>query len=258
MKTNDRARRGLRFLPIAALAFGVAGAVFAQDALTPVESDPANDAPIPEPETTASVEASVDDIQSLINLPPTGQLGKESDEDITKHANIFANTGSQEMKYIYFPEGVDPMIIPWIREQIVAAELMEKAKALEAAKDYSQALVIVQEVAEKYPETPEGRNAPTVRSRIQGILAAQASGSSQVTIERPPEGDVELPTPVRINTNGIIVMGSKPKVLVFDFILGEGDTVPRYTAVRVKKITEGEVTYEYQGQEFKIQVDGRF
>jgi hypothetical protein len=208
----------------------------------------------------------LDRIAELIALPPGAQLGREADEDINNPGrglfgdeNVAKQILGEKPRFIYYPKGADPMIIPWVRDAIVAAEKFADAEKAIAAGQLEAARDLLKEIVSKYPDTAEGKKAPdliaSVERRIAAINDPRPGGGTEFLPPPTSEG-AELPKDVRERTNGII-FSANPRVLVFDFILAEGDRVPRYPGIRVKKITEAEVVYEFQGQDFPVPVDGR-
>jgi hypothetical protein len=208
----------------------------------------------------------ISEIESTIDLPAAARL-KESQEDpknpkaaFTKDqlAEIFSDTP----KFIYFPEGVDPMIIPWVREQIVAEELAAEALVAFNARDFDLAEAKWTEIREKYPNTTQGQEAAR---QIAGIIEAreraQRPDAPPVTRPEAPveQAVVELPTWIRQNTNGVLLQESGDNIVVVgNEFLRVGDAVPRYAGVTIKAISASEVTFSFQNKEFVHEVVGTF
>ncbi|MBX3730156.1 MAG: hypothetical protein KF858_13315 [Candidatus Sumerlaeia bacterium] len=212
----------------------------------------------------------VEDIESLIQLPPRARLTREADEDPTNPNAIFASREAREAllgqtpAFVYIPVGMDPMIIPWIREQIVVREKLEDAERLlqEArntrnASPAQTALAVVRELQASYPDSE--------RSADMGRLAQQIEEFLTSPIDAPPDDftgpGVEPPPPlpewIRRNTLGVVLDREYPAesvVLVGDFILRRGDRIERFPTVVVKDILPQQVVFEYQGVEHGIQV----
>lgn len=209
------------------------------------------------------IEASVEEIQRLIDLPSTAQLGLESDEDPTKPKTMFVDTKSilevfgEKPVFVYFPEGVDPMIIPWVRQQIIAQELLEKGRVLAAAGDYEKAMAIYQEILDKYAATPVAPEARRELDVVRRIVTQNAAAEGGVQVTSPDQPEVMLPKAIADSTTGIMYMGPRgSQVIIFDEIVGVGDRVPRYANVTVKDIQPGLIVYEFQGKSFEVTVDG--
>ncbi|MCC7392764.1 hypothetical protein IT571_10455 [Candidatus Sumerlaeota bacterium] len=242
-------------LPVAA-GFMLAASVHAQDqpAPAPSEEQPADAA--------APAEPSLSDLEQLMNLPAPSAI-KEYQEDLAKPKSIFDSQSAidrifQKTKpaFIYFPEGADPMIIPWERERVIAQERFEEATSAVANKDYKKAIDTLKEIREKYPNTEEGQKAPAEIEKINALMLAEApSGIS----EPVPviETKQNLPEWVRKNTSAVLITET-PTVMVGNDFLREGDAVPRYAGVKVKSISDSEVVYTYLNQEFPVQVEGSF
>lgn len=245
-----------------ALAFALFGTAPAQDAPAPPEAPEGiiGDPVIADADAT---DVSVSELQQLVNLPSAVTI-KEYQENLQSPPVLF---GSQEEAirlfkvkppFIYFPEGVDPMIIPWVRERIVAQELFEEATVATANRDFDKSLDILKTLREKYPNTSEGQKAQEEAARVIALKESQGQPPGAVVDLKPPtqEGPL-LPDWIGKNTSAILLTSS-PVVLVGNDFLREGDPVPRYSGVLVKTISASEVVFSYQNKEFTIEVVGSF
>lgn len=236
-------------LPIAAGLF-VAVGVHAQDAV-----------PTPADSAQPATDISVSDIEQLINLPISSSI-KEYQEDTNKPKSLFDSQTEidrifQKTKpqFIYFPEGADPMIIPWVRERIIAQEKFEEATIATANKDYDKAIAILKEIREKFTNTEEGQKAP---AEIDKVMAMKADVGGPGPPPPGPQPTVtELPPWIKTNTSAVL-LSANSTVLVGNDFLREGDAVPRYPGVKVKAITDSEVVYLYQDKEYVVEVVGSF
>lgn len=211
---------------------------------------------------------SVNELQSLLNMPISVQI-KEYQEDLENPPNIFDNQDTVNRifgdtpPFIYFPEGVDPMIIPWVRSRIIAEELMQEAMVASSSKDYDKALDILRSIREEYPETSAASNVGEEMAKVQALkeklLLDDTPDKIPVRlIDSPPGNDeVALPDWVRDNTTGIVI-DKTPVVVVGNDFLEIGEPIPRYPGVGVKSISASEVIFEYQNKEFSVPVDGAF
>ncbi len=208
-------------------------------------------------------EASVSELEQLIAAPGGVRL-REYQEDPENPASLFDSEDriqrifGESPRFIYFPEGVDPMIIPWVRERIVAEELFDEATVAAANRDWERALGLLQEIREEYPGTPHGQRAPQEMARVQGLREAERQPEEPEEPDlpqAPEEQQVVLPEWIANNTNGII-LGREPMVIVGNDFLRVGDRVPRYSSVVVQEINESEVVYQFQNQEFAVEVVG--
>jgi len=86
---------------------------------------------------------------------------------------------------------------------------------------------------------------------------ALASGVSPAGTITPDGGEepIELPSWVKANTTAIM-LGPNPVVIVENDFLRVGDFVPKFAGIRVKSISDAEVVYVYQDQDFPVQVSG--
>lgn len=255
-----------RVLSFSAVLFAIGTAAtvaYAQDATTPPVPVSAMETPA-EPGPGAE---SVSQLQQLVNLPLTATIGKEYLEDPSAPTTIFKDDATisrifkETPRFIYFPEGVDPMIIPWIREKIKAEEMLEDAKIALANKDYDKSLALLKRLQEELPNTTEGQGAAAEVARVNkakedALLAALPKGDEELPVA-PIINEPVLPKWVSDNTTGIL-MSPNPQVLVGNDFLGIGDSVPRFRGVTVKAIRNAEVVYVFNQKEFTLQVDGSF
>lgn len=239
--------------------------VFAQDG----EASEAAAAPPAASPAGPNVEASVEQLERLINLPQPARLGRESEERSTP-SNVFVDPATRERllgknpRFVYFPEGPDPMIVTWLRDAILAQELLDDARLARTNQDLKGAEAKLAELIERFPATEAARQAQRELAEIRREIQSQiASGSQSGTkpkddAPKPPVVTQQLLPPwVVQNTNGVMLT-KIPSVLVGDHILTVGQSVPRFAGVKVKRIEESRVVYEFQGQEFPIEVVGQF
>lgn len=238
--------------------------VFAQDGEA---SEAAAAAPAASP-AGPNVEASVEQLERLINLPQPARLGRESEERSTP-SNVFVDPATRERllgknpRFVYFPEGPDPMIVTWLRDAILAQELLDDARLARTNQDLKGAEAKLAEMIERFPATEAARQGQRelteVRREIQIADTSRRPGpQSGPPVVAPPVVTQQLLPPwVVQNTNGVMLT-KIPSVLVGDHILTVGQSVPRFAGVKVKRIEESRVVYEFQGQEFPIEVVGQF
>lgn len=219
-----------------------------------------------EPVRTIQLDAgSVEDLQRLLNLPAAGQL-LEYQEDLANPRSIFASDEEVQRifgdtpEFIYFPEGVDPMIIPWVRERIASEEMWREAQLAVANSDFNKAINLLRDLRERFPGTELGQRAPSeiervIRQREDANRPAVATGED--IIAPPVEEEAILPEWVKRNTTGVLI-GERPMVIVGNDFLAEGDPVPRYASVRVKSIAASEVVFVFQDKDFVVEVSGTF
>lgn len=216
------------------------------------------------PAIEGSVEATIDELADLINLPAT--LGREVDEQIQpgiveKDPTILM----VDPPFVYVPAGLpDPLIIPWVRDQVIFQERMDEARKLLAEGRAARQVAPIKKAVEllgTVPPPPD-QAATTALASLRTELAREVA-----KLETPSNTDtgpavpvdivVTLPEPVRATTNGIILDRDNPNesmVVVGDYMLRPGQTVPRFPKVRVKAINKQSVIYEFSGKEFVVNV----
>jgi hypothetical protein len=191
------------------------------------------------------------------------EIGTESDEN-SEPFKLF-NTPEEvkklltkEPKFIYDPgRSPDPMIIPWVRDQLLANEKLDKAKQLFLTKDYESVLQICNDIIENYKNFPEIQKQSedllekTKKEITDARLRPTSKGVDKETIQQ-----VELPPAVRSGTKGILFSDNgQALALVNDDILSVGDEVPNNKGVFVEDIKKtGEVIYRYKGVLFPVTV----
>ena len=213
--------------------------------------------PVPE-----RVEATVEEIERYINAPAPARLGREVDEK-DKPVALFGDPDSvrrllgEEPRYVYIPSGEDPMIVPWVRDQVMAAELMIEAQQLYKEGKYEEALAKVRVVIEQFSRTDSLGKAQDLRKAIESeiVKPAESSGDApKITAMKR-----KFPEWIEKNTSGVIYDESDPKlskVLVGDFVLGMGDSVPSYAGIKVVHIEKSMVTFDFQGDLHQVPVEG--
>ena len=215
------------------------------------------------------IEATVEEIEMLISLPRSAQLGREADEDPRAPRNLFKSKEVRDAllgtkpDFVYFPEGIDPMIIPWVRNQIVAAELLDDVREMIARGDLNslrRAQEITEEIVSRYKDTDQAPQAGRMRTQIlTEITRLTTKAAGPENPDATPTGPAIAPPPRWIisNTRGVIVDKVHPEdsyVLIGDDILRQGDKVPRFPQVVIQEILPGEVIFQYQGHDFLVRV----
>lgn len=273
-----------------ALAFSPGASLFAQQAEEDVESieetatpDEVEDlemeesdlSPDLEPQELGRVEATIDEIDALIALPEGARL-READEDPANPTDAFEQRGVENLlgtapKFVYVPQGISPMIIPWVREQVILEELQEEVSRLRSSgtpEDLQKALEISRAAIEQYGGNP---NAGWARQSEAALLDALRSPEDREqepmeVVTGPQSDDVVLPAWIRENTLGVMIDQSNPGgslVLIGRDLLNPGQRVPRYSQVVVKEVgqssvddivEDGYVVYEFRNREFLVPV----
>ena len=215
------------------------------------------------------VEASIEDIEKLISAPPSAQLGREVDEP-TAPTSLFGEQErinellGSEPRYVYLPAGGDPMIIPWVRDRVMATELLEEASnILEKNRGkwnpelLLQAKEKVVEVIERFPDTEQAKHALELREKIDRILDSRRGTEGEAL---PVGQEVKLPAWIRDNTRGVVFDEEHPEesaVLIGDFVVQKNSRIKSYPGITIEHIDESKVVFKYQGKLFPIPVEGR-
>jgi hypothetical protein len=228
-------------------------------------------------EDLGRVEATVDEIDALIALPAGARL-READEDLTNPADAIRERGVENLlgaapRFVYVPQGISPMIIPWVREQVILEEFeMEVAKlrATGTPENLQKALETVRRINAQYGTNP---NAAWARE-AEPMLLAQLRGPEDATnqeqpievVQGPRSEEVILPAWIRENTKGVMYDKENPgrsMVLVGRDLLNPGQRVPRYSQVVIKEIgqsqvdnrvEDGYVVFEFRSRDFRVPV----
>lgn len=197
-------------------------------------------------------------------LAPRLDEGSESSESMEpftlfKTNDDVKNLLMNEPRFIYNPKRLpDPMIIPWVRDQLLAKEKLDRAKQLMIEKDYNEVLKICNDITENHKNAPGIVNqASDLRDKAKKALAELgADKEKKLKQEQGKLIEVELPQAVRNGTKGILFSSDGvPLVLVDDNILSEGDEVPNNKGVFIEKVKKtGEVLFRYKGVLFPVTV----
>jgi len=208
-----------------------------------------------------TIEATIEQIEQLIAAPPSARLGREVDEP-DRPASLFDDPRrvrallGEDPGYVYVPAGNAPMIVPWGRERVMAAELVAEAQQLLAEGKLDEALVKVNQVLEKFPKAEGARQALELRNQIERRMVAAGPTTGEAPVAFTP---VSLPPWVEQNTRGVMFDKTAPKgstVLIGDYVLAAGDSIPNYPGIRIKEIAERLVVFDFQGEQFRLQVEG--
>ena len=195
-----------------------------------------------------------------IAVPKTVDLGKESEEPempetLFRTEEDVRKLLGEEPKFVYNPRDLpDPMIIPWVRREVIVRELIDMAQEKIKEGYLQEAKKYLEEILKEYPGSRHIKEARTQLNQVKKMLA---EGYGPEGVRRPR---VVLPAWVVSNTSGVIVDQQDPTqsiVLVGDAILQVGDKVPDYDEVAVDQIKEKEVIYLYNGRKFPVVVEAR-
>lgn len=224
-----------------------------------VPAAPALPTPIPE-----RIEATIEQLEQLINAPREAQLGREVDEP-AQPLSLFGDPVTiqrllgEDPRYVYIPAGDDPMIVPWVRDRVKAAELLVEAQKLYTEGKLQEALAKARIILDQFPRTDSVGKALELKNRIEAELR-RARPRQDETLPIPVQEQRILPPWIQENTRGLVFDEDNPEgslVLLGDFNLKVGDPVPSYPGIKIAKIEKGIVTFDYQGELFQVMVEGR-
>jgi hypothetical protein len=183
-------------------------------------------------------------------------LGKEMEEPegafklFKSEADIERLLGTTP-RFVYNPKELpDPMIVPWIKRDVVVREIIEAARRSAARGEFDKAKNMLKKALEDYPDS---RHVGAVREEIGKVEKLEEKGI--IAMEAQKEVIV-LPSWITSNTNGILWSEEKPLVLIGDFLLAEGASIPRFPNVTIQKINKQEVVYSYRDRIFSVTVHG--
>lgn len=182
-------------------------------------------------------------------------LGKEADEkgaarDLFTNPEVLRMLG-QNPRFIYTAESLsDPMVFPPVRNAAIYAELTIQAESFiteekprDAIKSYRKILAL-----------NDSRFIVEAREKINDLNAQ--IGAEMTALTEGDELNLNLPSWVRDNTNGILYAKDSPMCLVGDYLLGIGDFVPNHPAVKVAEIHKEKVIFQISDRNFDVEVKG--
>ncbi len=199
-------------------------------------------------------------VKEYLVVPKTEDLGKESEEPempetLFRTKEDVRKLLGEEPKFVYDPHDLpDPMIIPWVRREVIVRELIEMAQEKIKEGRLQEAKKYLEEVLREYPGS---RHIKEARAELNQVKKMLAEGYGPEGVRRP---QLVLPSWVVSNTSGVIVDkqdSTQSVVLVGDAILRIGEPVPDYDEVVVDEIKEKEVVYRYHSRKFPVVVEAR-
>jgi hypothetical protein len=169
--------------------------------------------------------------QRIVGGPKT-DVGKEIEEPRSPNKLFQSEQDIERLlgtkpRFVYDPKDFpDPMIIPWIRRDVLVREILDVARKQAAQGNFATAKELLTRALRDYPDS---RHISAVRDEIKKIEDMERRGIAAVGQQEV----ILLPSWVSSHTNGILWSEEKPLVLVGDVLLSEGDEVPRYAGVTV-------------------------
>lgn len=208
--------------------------------------------------TTPSEELEIERIkQEILELYPSLDFGRELDEPATPRWLFEEEDKVRELlglnpRFIYNPKNLrDPMVIPWIRQNVIAQELFNDIQKLIKEERYDEAIQKLTTIIDSYPGTSVYSQAQKELARLKSLLAKQETVKQQLA-----QGQrIVLPPWIYENTKGVIWDPEKPVVLVGEYTLGVGEAIPKYPDITVESIQEKVVVFKYKEKLFKVTVE---
>ena len=138
----------------------------------------------------------------------------------------------------------DPMIVPWIQNEVIAAELIETATKLKNQDKLTEARSKLMQVISQYPKTKQVGKARKLLQEVNLLITSPRSMTGQ---------RIEFPLWIKENTKGLIwdAKSGDHVALVGEYILKQGEQVPNFD-VTVQEIQKDRVIYNYEEKTFEI------
>jgi hypothetical protein len=227
--------------------------------VSPPVSSPASAQTLSEAATTSPSESEeVIELGAISKMVggPKADLGKEYEEPKAP-LKLFKNQEDIERllggkpRFVYDPKELpDPMIIPWVRRDVMVREMLDTARKHVATGNLPLAKELLRKALADFPDS---RLANQVRDEMKKIEEIERKGYAAAGGQREV---IVLPSWIVSNTTGILWSEDKPLAVLGDLMLSEGDAIPRYPGVTVHKINKQEVVYSYRGRLFPVEVQG--
>lgn len=264
----------LSWLALASLLWAIPPALLAQDSTT-TDEQPATEEEVVEATPTAlptpvptqggeRIEATVEQLEQLINAPEEARLGREVDESDQPFTLFGDRKRIEELlgdnpRYVYVPSGTDPMIVPWVRNRVMAAELLSEAREFFMAGRLQDALDKLNMILERFGDSDSVEKTRELKMTIEKRIAEGNATKPDPNLIPPGPTPRDLPVWISENTRGIVFDvddAKKSSVLIGEYILHPGESIPSYPGIKVVAIDRSRVTLDYQGQVFQLQVEG--
>ncbi len=227
-------------------------------------------------EKNASSEAIVSpvtELEMLVGLPSQAKLLRESDENPAAARNLFEQPEVRDYllgespRFVYIPEAPDPMIIPWVRAEIVADELLADAQATFARAKESKnwdLLVLAMDQAKKitknYPDSKQAEDANEIIRQGDSLVSIPEDFDGKIPCSISPTPSSRLPGWITSNTTGMIFdLGNAEEsvVLVDDSLIHPGESIKYFPTVTLKEVKPQTAVFEYLEREFSVHVSGQ-
>jgi len=212
----------------------------------------------------------------LLTLPRGQQIKRESDEPEVP-VNILEDPQVRSLlnpspSFVYDPgELKDPMIVPWVLNEILVKELLEDLgkKVKEAEYNHRkipEALSLIKQIDEILPGLSDIQLRNTSEKRLEeyrielSSIPTKDKDNDQIvpTLTPLPTPDgIVIPPWIKGNFRGVIWQPKAEErlALIGDEILREGNKIPRYPDAVVQKINPNSVVITYRGLTEEIRVE---
>lgn len=192
--------------------------------------------------------------QEILELYPSLDFGREVNEPekprwLFEDEKHIREALGLNPRFIYNPKDLpDPMVIPWIRHNVIAQELMSDALRYIKEGKLQLAEETLKRIVDAYSYSSVSRQAQTELEKLRQRLAEEGkkSADSQAVV---------LPSWIYENTRGIVWDEKKPVVLIGDYILEKGEAIPKYPEIIVDDIQQSKVVLKFKDIVFTINVE---
>ncbi|KPL12985.1 hypothetical protein AMJ85_00655 [candidate division BRC1 bacterium SM23_51] len=198
----------------------------------------------------------------LREIDESGPLNIFADPELVKKL-LFGRVGRSPFQYDARGQP-DPMIIPWVRVEILNTEhiaqaqiyLKEAEQLMEPdakKKRYAMAIRELDSVTKMDPTGRYGKEAQALQKKIREMMDKIPPPGATPTpvVTKPPE----LPPWVVTNTKAVLYDQSPDHnhmILIGDDLLQLGDVVPKFPSVKIVDVNRDSVIYEFQGTRISV------
>ena len=216
-----------------------------QEGYIDTEDEATDDIDSEEAKAKAAITKSDESLSNLLN-----------DESLVKvqFKNLFGSQATvdrllgNEPRFVYNSMyKPDPMLVPWIRAEQEAKELLTKATELFQGGDPDGAKKLYDKVILRFPNTTWSNTAIIEIEKINKNEKGADAKAKDIPI---------LPTKIKTELSAILWDETKPLVVIGDDILTTGDTVPQ-TNVIIKRIDKQSVVFSVNGQDIPVELIGK-
>jgi len=146
----------------------------------------------------------------------------------------------------------DPLTIPWVKKDVDAQNLFNKALDYKNKGEIRKAIATLKVLLNNFPDTSWAGKAKDELNKLDKLIkSGQFPGGEEISAPI-----VKLPDELRTKLSGIIWDEEEPMIILADRVLHEGDVIPELN-VTVVKINKSEVVYLYKKTFFRVPLVGR-